>query len=151
MFCASPSTQVKRDELEKHPSRAQCAPSETAGPNRLLGTTQELQRTQCTADKLLWAQSESVGTLGLTRTLTSLKPRMSVFPGQDDSYREDKLRGRLKPMCLLTRRTTGRLMRLLRREFTDCTPWGQRREKTAGEECILNVTVMLSNIHSRSL
>lgn len=40
---------------------------------------------------------------------------------------------------------------LLQREFTDCTSWGQRGEKTAGEKCILNATVVLSNIHSRGL
>ena len=76
---------------------------------------------------------------------------MSVFHGQDVGSRGDETRARLKPMCLLARRAAGRLMRLLQREFIDCTSWGRRTEKTAGEKCIINVTVVLSNIHSRGL
>lgn len=76
---------------------------------------------------------------------------MSVFRGQDVHYRGDGIRASWKPMCLLARRAAGRLMSLLQREFTDCTSWGLRTEKTAGEKCIINVTVVLSNTHSRSL
>lgn len=76
-----PSTQVKREELCKYSSRAQCSPSEIGGSNGLcLVPTQEMQRTTCAADGLLWTQSESVGALGLTHTLTLLGAKNECLP-----------------------------------------------------------------------
>lgn len=66
-----------------------------------------------------------MGALGLTCTLTSLEPKMSVFHGQDVGYRGDGTRARLKPMSLLTRKTAGRLMSSYKENLQTAPPGGK--------------------------
>lgn len=50
-------------------------------------------------------------------TQTLLAPRISVFPRQDGGYRGEGARAQLEMLQLLSRRTNGRLTRLLQRKI----------------------------------
>ena len=105
----------------------------------VIGPTQEKQRTKWAADRLLWARGERVWVywdwpahLDFIR-VNDEGAQEKCLPWTRCGLKGRRERAKLKLLCPLSRRTRGRLMRLLQREFTDRTSRGLKREQTAGE------------------